>query len=135
MFFLSQKGYTQIEGLEVSLQQAEEARKHVECPIHIVEDTVAFLLDRPSIYQIITMNDVLEHVPKKETVGLLRAVLIALQLGGNVVVSVPQLSGLASIFCRIQTLVGLLDPSLIYYAAFSTSFMRAHFWLKLYFLC
>ena len=100
LFFLQRKGYTKIEGLELSSQQASEAKKHVESPIHVVEDTVAFLLDHPSTYHMITMNDVLEHIPKKETVGLLKAVLGALQPGGNVVTSVPQISGLASVFCR-----------------------------------
>jgi len=100
LFFLQRKGYTKIEGLELSPQQASNAKKHVESPIHVVEDTVAFLLDHPSTYDMITMNDVLEHIPKKETVGLLKAVLGALQPGGNVVTSVPQVSGLASFFCR-----------------------------------
>jgi 2-polyprenyl-3-methyl-5-hydroxy-6-metoxy-1,4-benzoquinol methylase len=100
LFFLQQNGYTGIEGLELSLQQAEEARKHLKCPIHVVEDTTAFLLDHPSTYKIIAMNDVLEHVPKHETVSLLKEVLNALQPGGSLVVNVPQISGFTSIFCR-----------------------------------
>ena len=100
LFFLHKKGYTEIEGLELSPQQANEAKKHVECPIHVVEDTTSFLLDHPSIYQMVSMNDVLEHVPKNETVSLLRAVLKALQPGGSLVVNVPQVSGFTSIFCR-----------------------------------
>lgn len=100
LFFLQQNGYTGIEGLELSLQQAEEARKHLKCPIHVVEDTTAFLLDHPSTYQMIAMNDVLEHIPKHDTVSLLRGVLNAIQPGGNLVVNVPQISGFTSIFCR-----------------------------------
>jgi 2-polyprenyl-3-methyl-5-hydroxy-6-metoxy-1,4-benzoquinol methylase len=100
LYFLQRRGYTSIEGLELSSRQAEEARKHVECPIHVVEDSAAFLLDHPSTYQTITMNDVLEHVPKDETVSLLRGVLKALEPDGNIVVNVPQVSGFTSIFCR-----------------------------------
>lgn len=100
LFFLQQHGYTGIEGLELSAQQADEARKHVEYKIHVSEDTVAFLEVHPSTYQMITMNDVLEHIPKRETVSLLVAVLGALQPGGNIVINVPQVSGLTSIFCR-----------------------------------
>jgi hypothetical protein len=48
----------------------------------------------------ITMNDVLEHVPKNETVKFLKAVLGAIKPGGNVVVNVPQVSGFTSLFCR-----------------------------------
>lgn len=100
LYFLEKNGYTVIEGLELSSQQAGKARKHVECPIHVVEDAIAFLLDHPSTYQMITMNDVLEHVPKNETVSLLRGVLKALQPNGTAVVNVPQVSGFTSIFCR-----------------------------------
>jgi 2-polyprenyl-3-methyl-5-hydroxy-6-metoxy-1,4-benzoquinol methylase len=100
LFFLQQKEYRGIEGLELSSQQAEEARKHLKCPIHVVEDTPAFLLDHPSTYQLIAMNDVLEHVPKDEIVSLLRGVLKALHPGGSIVVNVPQISGFTSIFCR-----------------------------------
>ena len=66
LFFLQQNGYIHIEGLEISSQQAEEARKHVKCPIHIINDTAEFLKKHPSKYNIITMNDVLEHAPKQE---------------------------------------------------------------------
>jgi len=100
LFFLQQNGYKGIEGLELSSQQAEEARKHITCPVHVVEDTTAFLLAHPSTYKMITMNDVLEHIPKRETVRLLTAALGAIQPGGNVVTNVPQVSGITSIFCR-----------------------------------
>ena len=42
----------------------------------------------------------LEHVPKNETVNFLREIFRALHPGGNVVINVPQVSGLTSLFCR-----------------------------------
>ena len=100
LFFLQKNGYTGIEGIELSSQQAEEARKHIKCPVYVIDDTCAFLLEHPSTYQMITLNDVLEHVPKQEVVSFLRAVFEALQPGGNAVINVPQVSGFTSIFCR-----------------------------------
>jgi len=100
LFFLQQKGYTSIEGLELSSQQAKEAKKYLKCPIRGVDDTSVFLQKHPSNYQMITMNDILEHVPKNETVNLLKAVLGALQPGGHAIINVPQVSGFASLFCR-----------------------------------
>ncbi|UCE07622.1 MAG: methyltransferase domain-containing protein, partial [bacterium] len=51
LFFLTQNGYTNIEGLELSSQQAKEARKHAKCPIHVVNDTSAFLHKHPATYK------------------------------------------------------------------------------------
>jgi len=100
LFFLQQKGYSAIEGVELSSQQAEEARKYVKCPIHVVDDTSVFLREHSSNYQMIAMNDILEHIPKKETLSFLEAVLAALRPGGNAVINVPQVSGFTSLFCR-----------------------------------
>jgi len=100
LFFLNNKGYYNIEGMELSTQQAEEARKHVKFPIHEVGDTKSFLKKSVNTYQMITMNDVLEHVPKQETISFLKTVHDAIKPGGNVVVNVPQVSGFTSLFCR-----------------------------------
>jgi len=100
VFFLQSKEYTGVEGMEISSQQAEEARKNVKCPIYVVDDAASFLQRKTNTYQMITMNDVLEHVPKQETVSFLKSVHDALNPGGIVVVNVPQVSGFTSLFCR-----------------------------------
>jgi 2-polyprenyl-3-methyl-5-hydroxy-6-metoxy-1,4-benzoquinol methylase len=100
LFFLQQSGYTQIEGLELSSRQAEEARKHVKCPIHVVDQTLAFLEKHPSTYDVITMNDVLEHVIKQETLSFLQEAFKAIIPGGNIIINVPQVSGFTSLYCR-----------------------------------
>jgi len=100
LFFLKQKGYKEIEGLELSSQQAREARKNLNCPIHFADSTISFLERYINVYDMITMNDVLEHVPKRETVKLLKAVYGAVRPGGRLIINVPQISGLTSIFCR-----------------------------------
>jgi cyclopropane fatty-acyl-phospholipid synthase-like methyltransferase len=100
IFFLEGKGYTNVEGLELSLQQAEVARKNIKSFIHVVDNTESFLLRSTNTYCMITMNDVIEHVPKNELVGFLKAVHDAIVPGGTVVVNVPQVSGFTSLFCR-----------------------------------
>jgi 2-polyprenyl-3-methyl-5-hydroxy-6-metoxy-1,4-benzoquinol methylase len=100
LFFLQQKGYQKIEGLELSNSQADAARTRVNCPVHVVDDTDSFLLDSTNTYQMITMNDVLEHVPKQKSVEFLKTVRDAINPGGILVVNVPQMSGLTSLYCR-----------------------------------
>jgi 2-polyprenyl-3-methyl-5-hydroxy-6-metoxy-1,4-benzoquinol methylase len=100
LFYLTKKGYRNIEGLELSAQQANEARKNVNCPIHAVDDTQNFLFKKSNTYQLVTLNDVLEHIPKRKVVKFLQAVHDALKPGGNVIVNVPQASGFTGLFCR-----------------------------------
>jgi len=100
LYYLQENGFTCAEGLELSPQMAAEAAKHVNCPIHVVDNTIDFLNEKPAGFQTITMNDVLEHVPKSETINFLSAVKGALVPGGNTVVNVPRVAGFTSLYCR-----------------------------------
>jgi 2-polyprenyl-3-methyl-5-hydroxy-6-metoxy-1,4-benzoquinol methylase len=100
LFFLKKNGYTEIEGLELSYRLAEEAAVHVDCPISVVDDSIDFLKKKLKCYQTITLNDVLEHIEKKDTIEFLSAVRESIVPGGNVVVNVPQVSGFSSLYCR-----------------------------------
>ena len=100
LYFLIQNGYTEIEGLELSHSIAAEANKNVGCPIKVVDDTIAYLMENPERFHTITMNDVLEHIDKKETIHFLSAVKNAIVPGGNLIVNVPQVSGISSLYCR-----------------------------------
>lgn len=100
LFFLKQSGYLTLEGLELSAPLADITSRRVGCPVHLVKDTIEFLIARTGRYNTITLNDVLEHIPKTETIGFLTAVKAALASGGNLVVNVPQVSGFTSLYCR-----------------------------------
>jgi cyclopropane fatty-acyl-phospholipid synthase-like methyltransferase len=100
LFFLKQKGYLRMEGIELSAELADIASRKVGCTVHAVLDTLSFLSRHRQSYNTIAMNDVLEHIPKEETIRFLAAIKAALAPGGNLVVNVPQVSGLTSLYCR-----------------------------------
>jgi len=97
--FLELKQYQQAEGLELSAQQAARARTHVQMPVHAGE-VGAFLKNRSGHYAAITLNDVLEHIPKPQTVSFLETLKDGLQDSGVLVVNVPCANGLATSFVR-----------------------------------
>src|SRR3972149_1780162 len=97
--FLETSGYIHVEWIEVSPQQAERARRRVSLPVH-VGDVADFLEKRRGHYQLITLNDVLEHIRKDQTVSFLRTLRVGLDDGGSLVVNVPQAAGLTSAYCR-----------------------------------
>lgn len=118
-----------IEGLEISPSQAEEARKHLKCPVHVVNDTCTFLQRHSATYAMITMNDVLEHIPKDKTVSILKAAHSALKPGGTLVVNVPQVSGFTSLFHRYDdfTHKTLFTEMSLRQVLFSAGFCRIRF--------
>ncbi|MEW6544182.1 MAG: class I SAM-dependent methyltransferase [Nitrospirota bacterium] len=97
--FLETKGYRRAEGLDLSPQQVEEARRHVACPVHVGE-AAKFLAERPGHYAAITINDVLEHVPKDRAVPFLATLRNGLRPGGVLVVNVPSAAGLTTAYVR-----------------------------------
>lgn len=97
--YLELQGYANGEGLELSPQQAEDARRRVALPVHVGE-AGAFLDARPGRYAAITLNDVLEHVPKAQTVAFLTTLRAGLAPGGTLVVNVPRALGLTSAYAR-----------------------------------
>ena len=129
LYFLEQKGYKAIEGLELSRQAASEARKKLKCPIHVVDSSISFLEKYINIYQIITLNDVLEHVPKNETLKFLKAVFNAVIPGGRVIINVPQLSGFTGMFNRYNdfTHETIFTEMSLKQVLFSTGFCKVRF--------
>jgi len=99
LHFLELQGYRNAEGIELSVQQAELARKHVGYKVY-VGDVGEHLAERAGSYAVITLNDVLEHVPKGNIVSFLETLRKGLREDGVLVVNVPQVAGLTTVFTR-----------------------------------
>lgn len=56
-----------------------------------VEDTAAWLFENQENFTLITCLDVLEHVPRDQTIGFLKAIRASLCNGGQVIIQVPNL--------------------------------------------
>jgi len=97
--FLEIEGFTGGEGVELSGQQAELARNHVSASIH-VGDVADLLAEREHGFSAITLNDVLEHIPKDDVVAFLKTLKEGLTDDGVLVVNVPQVAGLTTAFNR-----------------------------------
>ena len=57
----------------------------------VVDDTEAWLIQNLGKFSLITCLDVLEHVPRDQTIGFLRAVRAALTKDGHAIIQVPNL--------------------------------------------
>lgn len=81
-------GFTNVQGLEVSPDQAEIARR-AGFEVSLVADTGAFLRQCKDRFGVILLLDVLEHVPVAFQIDLLRAIREVLEVGGRLILTVP----------------------------------------------
>jgi len=91
-FFLNfalRSGFTNVCGIDLSPGQVEAARK--ACPGAQVQQAEAleYLGSRKEQFDFISMNHMLEHVPKSDVPELLAAVRDALTPGGRLAITVP----------------------------------------------
>lgn len=91
---LSELGYTNLRGIDLSAAEVEQARRLVpQIPVEAA-DAAAYLGGREPAFDVVIVKAVLEHVPKSETLAFLRALRGGLRPGGRLIVDVPNMDWL-----------------------------------------
>jgi 2-polyprenyl-3-methyl-5-hydroxy-6-metoxy-1,4-benzoquinol methylase len=110
-------GYKNIEGVELVDSQAQICIDRAKGRIPITcMDGREYLSDKKSTYDLIILNDVFEHVPASETMGLLKNLRFALRSGGTLVIRVPNMANLFASYGRyldITHVAGYTEYSLM----------------------
>ncbi|CAG0933549.1 hypothetical protein RHDC3_02613 [Rhodocyclaceae bacterium] len=83
-------GYADYRGIDISPSTIAFCSS-LGLPCERVEDTAAWLREHPGSFDMITLLDVLEHVPKAGTIPFLTALRGALAPGGTLIVQVPNM--------------------------------------------
>ena len=94
-------GFKNLEGVELVPEQARVTVEGVagRFPVHCM-DGREFLESRLGQYDLVILNDVIEHVPIDQTVPLLRCIQQSLAPGGRIVVRTPNMSTLLAGYSR-----------------------------------
>lgn len=90
--YLLSKGYHNIYGVELSKEETEYVKKNIYEKVECCVNTEKFLEEHKGEYDYIFMFDVLEHIPKNETVSLLTSINGSLKDGGVFCARVPNAS-------------------------------------------
>ncbi len=95
VYWLQEFGYSNIEGIDVSIEQVEAAKKLGIKNINQA-DFRDFLKNKKDFYDIIFMRDILEHFTKNEILDVLEIVYKSLRNNGVIIIQVPNAKNLFS---------------------------------------
>lgn len=117
LFILRHLGFTNLRGIEIVEDSWRIARQELGAGA-IVElaDAFQYLVGQNDAFDVIILNDVLEHIPRQGTLELLRLIHGALKPGGIISVRVPNMSSLLASFSRdldFTHVVGFTEFSLM----------------------
>lgn len=84
--YMKSRGYRNVRGIDASPEMADFCKKAGFDNVSAVGDTTGYLADNAKRFDLVTLNDVIEHFPKKDTVVILKAVRSALKQDGVLLV-------------------------------------------------
>lgn len=90
LYHLAKQGYTNYYGIDADSSSIEHTKKHITelCEHNLAEDFVSL---RKDFYDMIIMNEVLEHIPKESIIPLLRIIFESLKMKGTLICYVPNM--------------------------------------------
>lgn len=104
LFFLKERGYARLEGVDVSAHLVEYCRQLVGCTVHCTGDLEGFLGARQGQFDMIYLGDVIEHFPKPALFPILDGIRQALRPGGFLLVRTNNAAGVAGMYLRYTSL-------------------------------
>ncbi|MCC6019383.1 MAG: class I SAM-dependent methyltransferase [Candidatus Verstraetearchaeota archaeon] len=82
LYFLINEGYNNVYGIDISPEEVSFVKKFVTSNVMLI-DAFRFLSQRENEFDVIVLNDIIEHFPKNQIVPFLTLVHKALKRGGK----------------------------------------------------
>lgn len=100
--YMKSRGYLNVFGIDASPEMAEFCKKAGLDNVSAVGDAAGYLADNAKRFDLITLNDVIEHFQKKDTIVILKAVRSALKQGGVLIVRTGNFSTPGGAYLRYK---------------------------------
>ena len=113
LYYLKKRGYKNHYGIDISKPQLDYCRRITDSVE--VADLSDFLADRKGAYDLIVMNDLLEHIARDKVIHVLKLINESLDTGGAAIVKVPNMAnpfGLVGRYMDITHESGFTEHSL-----------------------
>lgn len=114
LYFLEKQGFKNYYGIDVSAQQIDFCKEKITDKVQAI-DGLEFLKNKKDIFDLIVLNDVLEHISKDRVVQLLRVIYSSLKKNGSLFIKVPNMAnpfGLLDRYKDITHELGFTEHSL-----------------------
>lgn len=102
LWYLKKKNYQNFLGVDISKECVDFCSRKVTKKVRLINDLKKFLANNKNAFDLIIMNDVLEHFPKKEIIPILEKVYTALKKDGVLFIKTPNAASLTAITLRYQ---------------------------------
>lgn len=84
--YIKSSNYSNFLGVDISEEQVNYCKKHVTRKVQLINNLNIFLKDNKNSFDLILMNDVIEHIGKEEIIDTLSFVLASLKKNGVLIV-------------------------------------------------
>lgn len=117
-FLIIDKNYNNVKAVDLSQEVADFCNAIKPGCTDKVDDTIRYLKNKPSKFNMIFLFQVLEHIPKKDVVDFLSALRSSLCEDGKIIIEVPNIAnnvvGVYSFFSDFTHEVAYTELSLNY---------------------
>ncbi|MFA5187858.1 MAG: methyltransferase domain-containing protein [Patescibacteria group bacterium] len=116
LYWLKNNGYNNYLGVDLSQEMLDFCKANVTGQVLKISSMTEFLADKKDQYDLIVLNDVIEHLPKTEIINDLALIKSALKQGGMLIVKTNNLAAITGPRLRYEDFtheVGLTEHSLM----------------------
>lgn len=99
LYFLGKNGYRNFLGIDISPQQIDFCKKHVSDKV-LLCDAFEYLEGKRCCFDVVCLNDIIEHIYKEKVLDFLTLVKQSLNKGGVLLVKTPNLGNPFSTYLR-----------------------------------
>ena len=100
LYYLKKKGYNNSFGIDLNIESVQFTTQYITENVECI-NIERFLVDKKEVYDVIVMNEVLEHIPVNKLIDVISKIKIALKFGGLFICYVPNMENpITGIFTR-----------------------------------
>jgi len=100
LYFLKKEGYINFIGIDISKEQIDYCQKKVTPKVKLIKSLPNFLKQYKNFFDLVVMNDVIEHLEKNDVVKALRLINNSLKINGGLLIKTANASNLWGTYVR-----------------------------------